>query len=163
MTQVGKLDVVSLRAQLQGQVALPMEAGYQDAVAIWNGAIGRRPAVVARCENARDVSAALQFARNSALEVSVRGGGHSFAGFALCDGGLMIDLSPMRSVTVDAAEQRVRCGGGTRWAELDAATQAHSLAVPGGFISHTGIAGLTLGGGFGWLTPKAGLSCDNLV
>ena len=93
----------------------------------------------------------------------MRGGGHNYGGYALCDGGLMIDLTPMKAVTVDPATRRVRCGGGTTWGELDAATQAHGLALPGGFISHTGVAGLTLGGGFGWLTRLAGLSCDNLV
>ena len=97
------------------------------------------------------------------LEVSVRGGGHNYAGFALCDDGLMIDLTPMKSVSVDATTRRARCGGGATWGALDAATQAHGLAVPGGFISLTGVAGLTLGGGFGWLTRLAGLSSDNLV
>jgi FAD/FMN-containing dehydrogenase len=107
--------------------------------------------------------AALGLARDEGLEVSIRGGGHNYAGNALCDGGLMIDLSPMKDVSVDAEGRRATCGGGTTWGEFDAATQAHGLAVPGGFISHTGVAGLTLGGGFGWLSRLAGLSCDNLV
>jgi hypothetical protein len=152
-----------LRARLGGTVALPGEPGYDEATTIWNAAVDRRPAVVARCESSADVAAALAAAQAADLEVSVRGGGHNYAGFALCDGGLMIDLTPMKAVSVDPAARRARCGGGTTWAELDAATQAHALAVPGGFISHTGVAGLTLGGGLGWLSRLAGLSSDNLV
>src|SRR5205085_2958791 len=101
--------------------------------------------------------------QSEGLEVSVRGGGHNFSGSALTDGGLTIDLTKMRTVTIDADTRRAVCGGGATWADLDGAAQEHALATPGGFISHTGIAGLTLGGGFGWLTRKAGLSCDNLV
>jgi FAD/FMN-containing dehydrogenase len=119
--------------------------------------------VVVRCAEDADVAAAVTFARTKGLEVSIRGGGHSYAGLALTDGGLMIDLTPMKSVTVDPVSRRARCGGGVTWGELDAATQEHGLAVPGGFISHTGVAGLTLGGGIGWLSRRAGLSCDNLV
>lgn len=163
MTQTYGMDVDAIRAAVTGTVALPGEPGYAEACSIWNGAIGRRPAVVARCRTAADVSAALGFARERGLEISVRGGGHGFAGFALCDGGLMVDLSPMRSVQVDAGAGRAVCGGGASWADVDGATQAHGLAVPGGFVSHTGIAGLTLGGGIGWLTRLAGLTCDNLV
>jgi FAD/FMN-containing dehydrogenase len=119
--------------------------------------------VVVSCVSDADVTAALSFARARGLEVSVRGGGHNYAGHALCDGGLMIDLSPMKSIVVDAQARRVACGGGTTWGELDAATQEHGLAVPGGFISTTGVAGLTLGGGFGWLSRLAGLTSDNLL
>jgi hypothetical protein len=155
--------VKSLQAAVSGTVTLPGDAGYDVACSIWNGAIDRRPAVVASCAGSADVAAALAFARDEDLEVSVRGGGHNYAGFALCDGGLMIDLTPMKSVAVDPAARRVACGGGTTWGELDAATQEHGLAVPGGFISQTGVAGLTLGGGFGWLNRLAGLSSDNLV
>jgi FAD/FMN-containing dehydrogenase len=126
-------------------------------------AVGRRPSAVASCTASSDVAAALRFAGQQGLEVSVRGGGHNFAGYALCQDGLMIDLTPMKSVTVDAAARRAVCGGGTTRAELDAATQEHGLAVPGGIISHTGVAGLTLGGGIGWLTRYAGLSSDNLA
>lgn len=163
MTRSAELDVDGLRRQLRGRLLVPADAGYADAVSIWNGAISRRPAWVASCTCAQDVGSSLRFARDGGVEVSVRGGGHSFAGFALCDAGLMIDLSPMREVEVAPERGRVRCGGGARWADLDRACQAHGLAVPGGVISHTGVGGLTLGGGFGWLTPKAGLSCDNLV
>jgi FAD/FMN-containing dehydrogenase len=146
-----------------GEVCLPGDAGYDEAVAIWNGAIARRPSVVVRCASADAVSAAIGHARSSGLEVSVRGGGHNYSGNALTDGGLMIDLTPMKTITVDLGAKRARCGGGTTWGELDAATQEHGLAVTGGFISKTGVAGLTLGGGIGWLSRKIGLSCDNLV
>jgi FAD/FMN-containing dehydrogenase len=158
------VDTVSeLQNSIGGEVSLPGSPSYDEAVRIWNGAVTRRPAVVASCATAEDVVAALAVARREGLEVSVRGGGHNYAGNALCDGGLMIDLTPMKTVTVDADDQRAACGGGTTWGELDAATQAHGLAVPGGFISHTGVAGLTLGGGIGWLSRLAGLSSDNLV
>jgi FAD/FMN-containing dehydrogenase len=159
--EVGSLD--ALRVDFIGVVSQAGENAYDDAVNIWNGAITRRPAVVASCASSGDVAAALAFAQQQGLELSVRGGGHNYAGFALCDDGLMIDLTPMNSVTVDATARRAKCGGGATWGALDAATQAHGLAVPGGFISHTGVAGLTLGGGFGWLTRLAGLSSDNLV
>jgi FAD/FMN-containing dehydrogenase len=153
----------ALRAELSGVLGLPGEPDYEEAVSIWNAAIPRRPGLVARCVNSRDVSAALGFASREGLEVSVRGGGHNYAGCSLSDGGLMIDLTPMKSVVVDPELQRAKCGGGTTWGELDAATQAHGLAVPGGFISRTGVGGLTLGGGFGWLSRLAGLSSDNLA
>lgn len=152
-----------LERMLPKGVSRSGDARYAEAVAIWNGAIARRPAAVAHCNNAEDVQRALLFAREHHIELSVRGGGHNFAGNALCDGGLMIDLSPQRDVMVDVARRRARCGGGTRWSELDAACQAHGLAVTGGMISHTGVAGLTLGGGLGWLHGKMGLACDNLV
>ena len=109
------------------------------------------------------MAAALVFGRRQRLEISVRGGGHNYSGAAVAEGGLMVDLSPMRTVTVDVESRRARCGGGATWGDLDAATQAHGLAVTGGIVSHTGVAGLTLGGGFGYLTRKAGLTCDNLV
>jgi FAD/FMN-containing dehydrogenase len=152
-----------LRGAIDGDVSLPGETAYDAAVSIWNGVIERRPAVVVSCVSSADVVAALAFATEEGLEVSVRGGGHNYAGHALCDGGLMVDLTPMKSVVVDAARRRVVCGGGTTWGELDAATQEHGLAVPGGFISTTGVAGLALGGGFGWLGRLAGLTADNLV
>src|SRR6478672_8200241 len=157
------LDVGSLRGAVSGVVSLPGEAAYDAAVAIWNGVIERRPTVVASCRTSDDVAAALAFARGAGLEVSVRGGGHGYAGLALTDGGLMVDLSPMKAVGVDPEARRAQCGGGVTWGELDAATQEHGLAVPGGFISTTGIAGLCLGGGFGWLSRLAGLTSDNLI
>ena len=163
MAQVTTSAVDELRGVVTGVVSVPGEAAYDTAVAIWNGVIERRPAVVVSCATSADVAAALAFGQREQLEISVRGGGHNYAGFALCDGGLTIDLSPMKSVSVDPAARTATCGGGTTWAELDAATQEHGLAVPGGFISHTGVAGLTLGGGFGWLSRLAGLSSDNLI
>ena len=144
-------------------VCRPGDEGYAEAVNIWNAAIQRQPSVVVRCGAAADVAAAVTHATGAGLEISVRGGGHNYSGAALTDGGLMIDLTPMKSVFVDPAARRARCGGGMTWGELDAATQEHGLAVTGGFISRTGVAGLTLGGGIGWLTKVAGLSCDNLV
>ena len=165
MTDVLGTSLESLRTGFSGRIVQPDDADY-DAVraeTIWNGAIDRRPALIARCTSASDVSAALRFARSNGLEVSVRGGGHNFAGSAICEGGVMIDLGPMNDVRVDVAGRVAVVGGGARWADLDAAAQEHGLACPGGFISHTGIAGLTLGGGVGWLSRKAGLSSDNLV
>ncbi len=163
MATVPADSVDDLRRMVDGVVAHPGEPGYDEAVNIWNRACTRRPALVVRCTSDSDVVGALAFAGRNALPVSVRGGGHNYAGFALCDDGVMIDLTPMKAVHVQPEVRLARCGGGTTWGELDAATQAHGLAVPGGFISHTGVGGLTLGGGFGWLTRLAGLSCDNLV
>jgi FAD/FMN-containing dehydrogenase len=164
MSVIGQ-DLATLRAGLSdtATVCFPGDAEYDEAVRIWNASVGRRPSIVVRCASDSDVVAALGLAQRETLEVSVRGGGHNYAGFALTDGGLMIDLTPMSTVTVDPDAHRARCGGGTTWGELDAATQAHGLAVTGGFISTTGVAGLTLGGGIGWLVRAAGLSCDNLV
>lgn len=163
MTTPAVESIDALRAELSGMACRPGEPGYEEAVSIWNAAVGRRPAIVVRCASTTDVSTALRFAGRERLEVSVRGGGHNYAGCSLTEGGLMIDLTPMKSVSVDPNEQGARCGGGTTWGELDAATQAHGLAVPGGFISRTGVGGLTLGGGFGWLSRLAGLSSDNLT
>jgi FAD/FMN-containing dehydrogenase len=163
MAQIRSSDLDSLRSRVTGTVAEPGAPEYNDAVAIWNGAIDRHPAVVVRCADSADVVHALAFAQDRDAEISVRGGGHGFSGFAVTDGGVMIDLTPLKSVQVDPAGQVAVAGGGVTWAELDAAGQQHGLAVPGGFISHTGIAGLTLGGGMGWLTGLAGLSCDNLI
>jgi FAD binding domain len=163
MGQLPDRELDAFRADFAGKVITPSDPEYDSARLVWNGAINRHPAVIARCASSDDVAAAIQFAQDRTLEVCVRGGGHNYAGFAVCEGGLMIDLSDMKHVTVDPATRRAIAGGGATWADLDAATQAHGLAVTGGFVSHTGIGGLTLGGGIGWLTPKAGLSCDNLI
>src|SRR6266536_5238755 len=151
------------RGSFDGEVLLPGDAGYDEGRGVWNGDIDRRPALIVRCGTPMHVAQAIALARREGVDLTVRGGGHNFAGLAVSDGALMIDLSPMNDVTVDASARRARCGGGATWADLDGATQAHGLAVTGGAISHTGVAGLTLGGGMGWLTGLAGLSCDNLV
>jgi FAD/FMN-containing dehydrogenase len=163
MTNTMHNGVEALRATLDGRVLLPLDPDFDRASLMWNGAIDRCPAVVARCESAADVAAALRWAQESGHEVAVRGGGHSVSGSAVVDGGLTIDLSALTSVVVDPVARRARCGGGATLAQLDAACQEHGLAVPAGTVSHTGVGGLTLGGGFGWLTPMAGLSIDNLV
>jgi hypothetical protein len=155
-------DVATLRAAMTGVVLEPGDEGYDEARAVWNGAVDHRPAAVARCTGPDDVAAALAFGRGAGLQVAARGGGHSVWGAGVPEGGLEIDLSPLDAVTVDPATRRARCGGGARLGQLDAATQEHGLAVTAGTVSHTGIGGLTLGGGFGWLTPHFGLTIDNL-
>src|SRR5712691_475712 len=156
-------DIEAFRSGFHGVVLTPGEHDYDGARSVWNGAIDRKPAVIARCSTAEDVADAIRFARENGLEISVRGGGHNYAGHAVCDDGLMIDLSPMNGVAVDPGARLALCGGGATWGDLDAATQEHGLATPEASSSTRGIAGLTLGGGIGWLTKKAGLSCDNLV
>ncbi len=147
----------------EGEVLGPDDPGYEGARKIWNGMIDRRPAVIARCRSSADVVAAIRFGRIEGLTLAVRSGGHGVAGYAICDGGLVIDLSPMRAIRVDPERRVASAEGGVLWGEFDAATQAHALATTGGVVTHTGIAGLTLGGGIGWLMRKHGLSCDNLL
>ncbi|PYX86329.1 MAG: FAD-linked oxidoreductase, partial [Acidobacteria bacterium] len=163
MAQVLSPDVESLRTAVAGQVLQAGDPGYEEARVIWNADIDRRPAVIVRCANAADVSAAIGFARRQNLEIAVRGGAHSTAGACIVEDGLMIDLSLMREVTVDPVARRAVVGGGATLGDRDDATQAHGLATTGGLVSHTGVAGLTLGGGMGWLTRKFGLAIDNLV
>ena len=151
-----------LAATFSGQVLRPGDTGYEEARRVHNGLIDKRPALIARCRGTADVVDAVNFARTHGLEVAVRGGGHNVAGRATVDGGLMIDLSPMRAVYVDPALRAVRVQGGATWAEVNRETQLHGLAVTGGVVSTTGVAGLTLGGGIGWLMSKYGLALDNL-
>ena len=149
--------------KLRGSILRPGDSGYDEARRVFNGMIDRRPELIARCENEDDVAAAIAFGREQRLAVAVRGGGHNVAGNAVCDGGLVIDLSLMRGVEVDARNRRARAQGGATWGDFDGATQAHGLATPGGIVSSTGVAGLTLGGGIGILRGLYGLTCDNLV
>ena len=148
---------------LRGRLLRPGDGGYDEARKVWNGMIDRRPAFIARCAGVADVIAAVRFAREHELLVSVRGGGHNITGNAVCEGGLMIDLSPMKSARVDPVNRRARAEAGLTWGEYNRETQAFGLASTGGVVSTTGIAGLTLGGGLGWLGAKHGLSCDNLL
>ena len=152
-----------LGGSFRGELLLPATPGYDTARRIWNGAIDRRPACIARCTGVADVVAAVRFARERELEIAVRGGGHNVAGTAVCDGGVVIDLSSMRAVSVDSAGRRARVQGGALWGDVDHETQAHGLATTGGIVGHTGVAGLTLGGGIGFLMRKHGLSVDNLL
>lgn len=155
--------LAGLRARFRGALLQPGEEGYDEARRIWNGAIDRRPALIARCAGTDDIVEAVRFARERDLLVSVRGGGHAVAGHAVCDGGLMVDLSLMKAIRVDPAARSARAAGGVLWSELDRVTQRFALATTGGIISHTGIAGLTLGGGLGHLMRKLGLTVDNLL
>ncbi|MBI4474133.1 MAG: FAD-binding oxidoreductase [Acidobacteria bacterium] len=155
--------VVGLKNQLQGELLLPADGGYDSARKVWNGMIDRRPALIARCAGANDVVACVQFAREYDLLVSVRGGGHNYAGKAVCDRGLMIDLSGMKGIRVDPVEQTAWAEAGLKLGEFDLATQKFGLATTLGVNTDTGIAGLTLGGGYGWLAGKYGLACDNVI
>jgi FAD/FMN-containing dehydrogenase len=155
--------VADFAAGLRGPLLRPGEAGYDQARVVWNGMIDRRPALIARCAGVADIIAAVRFARTHGVLVSVKGGGHNITGNAVCEGGLMIDLSPMKSVRVDLAKRTARAEAGLTWGEFNRETQAFGLATTGGVVSTTGIAGLTLGGGLGWMMGKHGLSCDNLL
>ncbi len=152
-----------LRGMFRGDLVLPGEGPYDEARRVWNASIDRQPALIARCICTADVVAALRIARAHGLEVAVRGGGHSLAGYGVADDAVTIDLSGMRSVHVDAGACRASVEAGCLLSDVDDATQRYGLAVPSGFVSHTGVAGLTLGGGVGWLSRKYGLACDNLL
>jgi len=156
-------EVEALSGSLRGALVPPGGDGYDGARTIWNAMIDRRPGAIVRCAGAADVIRAVNFARNHELLVSVHGGGHNIAGNAVCEGGLMIDLSPMKSVRVDPAGKRARVEPGVTLGELDNETQVYGLATPVGINSTTGVAGLTLGGGFGWISRKFGMSIDNLL
>ncbi len=157
---VGTFDALS--SSLSGSVLLPGHTEYDQARELWNGMIDKRPAAIAQCTSTADVVAAVNFAREQGLLLSVRAGGHNAAGSALCDDGLVIDLTAMRDVSVDPVARLARAQGGATWADFDQATGAHGLATTGGAISTTGIAGLTLGGGLGWLMRSYGMACDNV-
>jgi FAD/FMN-containing dehydrogenase len=165
MSKQGVLGEATLREfedGLHGELVRPSDSSYEEARSIWNGLHDARPAVIARCADSADVRHAIGFARSEGLDVAVRGGSHSIPGFSTCDSGIVIDLSPMKGIEVDPSGGTAVAEGGVLWQELDAATQEHGLAVTGGLISTTGIAGFTLGGGIGWLMRKHGLACDNL-
>ena len=161
--QLPLADVTALAAQVRGGVLTAADAGYDEARKVWNTTVDRRPAVIVRCLGESDVQAAVRFAAARRMLLSVRGGGHHIAGNAIAEGGLMVDLSAMRTVAVDPARRTARVAAGALLADVDRATQAHGLAVPLGINSTTGVAGLTLGGGFGWLTRRLGMTVDNLL
>jgi FAD/FMN-containing dehydrogenase len=155
--------IARLEQRLEGRLIRPNDADYDAARKVWNGMIDRYPALIIQAKNSADVTAGVNFARNNNLILAVRGGGHNVAGHGTCDGGLVIDLSPMNHVEVNTVTRIARVGGGATWGQVDAATQRYGLVTPGGVFSKTGVAGLTLGGGYGWLRNKFGLSCDNVV
>ena len=160
---ISEAEIKDFRGSLYGESLLPGDDGYDGARRIWNAMIDKRPALIARCSGTADVINSVNFAKANDLLISVRGGGHNFPGNSVCNDGLMIDLSRMTGVRVDPAAKTVRAQGGTKWGAFDHETQAFGLAAPGGTDLDTGIAGLTLGGGIGWLSGSYGLSCDNLI
>jgi FAD/FMN-containing dehydrogenase len=162
-TALDDAAIAGLSRHFRGALTRPGDAAYDAQRRIWNGAIDRRPALIARCTGAADVRAAVGFARERELVVALRGGGHNVAGTAVCDGGIVVDLSPMKGTWVDPRARVARAQPGLLWGEFDHETQPFGLATPGGIVSHTGIAGLTLGGGLGWLMRRHGLTSDNLL
>ncbi|MEE8159879.1 MAG: FAD-dependent oxidoreductase [Dehalococcoidia bacterium] len=160
---IGEADFEKFRSSLRGELLLSSDEGYDAARKVWNGMIDKRPALIARCAGAADVIQCVRFAREHDLLVSVRGGGHNYAGKSVCDSGLMIDLSPMKGIRVDPERRVAQAQAGLRLGEFDRETQAFGLATTLGVNTDTGIAGLTLGGGYGWLAGKYGLACDNLL
>lgn len=161
-TNLTNITIADFAARMRGEVLQQGDTGYDEHRRVWNGMIDRHPRLIARCANVEDVVTAVNFARKHQLLIAVRGGGHQIAGHGTCDGGIVIDLSPMKNIEVDPEQRTARVDAGCNWGELDRATQTYGLATPGGVVSDTGVAGLTLGGGFGWLRNKWGLSCDNL-
>ena len=160
---VKEAAIKEFKSRVRGEAICPEDGSYDAVREVWNGMIDKRPGLIIRCTGVADVISSVRFAREQGLLVAVRGGGHNVAGSALCDGGLVIDLSRMKGVHVDPIRRRARAQPGVTLGDLDHETQAFGLAVPAGIVSTTGIAGLTLGGGFGWLSPKFGLTCDNLL
>src|SRR2546425_1980580 len=161
-TQTSKVKE-ELKDTIKGRVLVPDDPGYEEARQIWNAMIDRRPAVIVQCVQADDVPPVIRFARKNGLELSIRGAGHNIAGNALCDNGVVIDFSTMKNVRVDAEKKRAYVEPGATLADFDEAAQSHGLATPVGINSTTGVAGLTVGGGFGWLTRKYGMTIDNLI
>jgi len=155
--------VEAFQTGFRGQLLFPGGDAYDQGRKLWNGMFDRRPALIARCAGAADVISAVNFARDNRLQIAVRGGGHSFPGHSVCDGGIVIDLSAMKGIRVDPGERTARAEPGVKWIAFDQETQAFGLATSGGTVSDTGIAGLTLGGGLGWLSSKHGLTVDNLL
>jgi len=162
-TALGEADISALQGAMRGAVIAGDQEGYEAARRVWNGNVDRRPALIARCAGVADVQQAVNFARTNGLLLSVRGGGHGAPGYGTNDDGFVIDLSPLKGVQVDPVARTVRAQGGVLWRELDHETQAFGLATTGGTVSNTGIAGLTLGGGLGWLMGRHGLTVDNLI
>jgi FAD/FMN-containing dehydrogenase len=160
---LGALDIAGLQDGFRGELLSPQDPGYEDARRVWNGSIDRFPALIARCAGVADLIAAVMFAKDNGLLVAVRGGGHSYPGLSVCDGGLVIDLSLMKGIRVDPEARTVRAQAGVLLGELDRETQAFGLAVPSGIVTHTGLSGLTLGGGINWLMRKYGLAIDQLL
>jgi FAD/FMN-containing dehydrogenase len=160
---IEEAEIEQLRKGMRGSLLRPEDSAYHEARVIFNGMFDPRPALIARCRGTADVTDAVRFARRHSLLTAFRAGGHSVAGNSTCEGGLVIDLSEMRGVFVDPERRTVRVEGGARWGDVDRETQLFGLATPGGIVSHTGVAGLTLNGGIGWLRNKYGLSCDNLI
>jgi FAD/FMN-containing dehydrogenase len=160
---LGALDIAGLQDGFRGELLRPEDPGYEDARKVWNGSINRFPALIARCAGVADVIAAVKFAKDTGLLVAVRGGGHSYPGLSVCDGGIVIDLSLMKGIRVDPEARTVRAQAGVLLGELDRETQAFGLAVPSGIVTHTGLSGLTLGGGINWVMRKYGLTIDQLL
>ena len=160
--KVDQAAIATLRKRLRGALLQASDPGYVEARTIWNAMIAKRPALIARVSGSADVVACVNFARETGMPLSVRGGGHNVAGAALCDGGLMIDMSLRRGVRVDPDRRIVRVEGGATWGDVDHETQPFGLVVPSGIVSNTGVAGFTMGGGFGWTSRKFGYAADNL-
>jgi FAD/FMN-containing dehydrogenase len=163
MTSIEHTPTDELRFRLRGGLSEPGDPAYEDACTLFNAMVGKRPRLVAHCAAPDDVAAALRYAREEGLAVAVRSGGHSVTGMSLAEGGLVIDARPMNDITIDPERRRARVGGGATWAQFDRAAQPYGLATTGGRVSTTGVTGLTLGGGSGWLERKHGLACDNLL
>ena len=162
-TAIDSATVEQLRSDISGSVIGPGDPPYEEARRVWNGRIDRRPALIVSCNSTDDVVAAVRFGRDTGRLIAVRGGAHSTPGYSTCDDGIVIDLQPMNAVEVDPEERTARVQGGALWADLDAASQAHGLAVTGGRVSDTGVGGLSLGSGSGWLERMYGVTCESLL